>query len=183
MTEKAIGLVELSSVVAGFLVADAALKAGTVRLVLSRSICSGKYMVLIAGEPSAVQSAVAAGCEAANGCLIDSIVIPNLHPDVITALGRTSVAPPEGALGILESFNVATLIRAADAAAKSAPVQLLEVRVAMALGGKAFVTLTGDIAAVQTAVASARSIIADAGMLVNAAVITKPHPDVYREVI
>ena len=183
MTEKSIGLVELSSVVAGFQVADAALKAGNVRLVLSRSICSGKYMVLIAGDPSAVQSAVAVGSDAANGCLIDSIVITNIHPDVIIALGRTSVTPPEGALGILESFNVATLIRAADAAVKSAHVNLLEVRVAMALGGKAFFTVTGDISAVQDAVAAGRKIIADAGMLVNAAVITNPHPDVYREVI
>ncbi|HNC24514.1 MAG TPA: BMC domain-containing protein, partial [Opitutaceae bacterium] len=158
-------------------------KAGTVRLVLSRSICSGKYMVLIAGDPSAVQSAIAAACEAANGCLIDSFVITNIHPDVILALGRTSAAPPSGALGILESFNVATLIKAADACAKSAPIQLLEVRVAMALGGKAFVTLTGDVAAVQTAVKAGREIIADAGVLVNAAVISRPHPDVYREVI
>jgi len=183
MTEKSIGLIELSSVVAGFLVADTTLKAGNVRLMLSRSICSGKYMVLIAGDASGVKSAVTAGCEAANGCLIDSFVITNIHPDVITALGRTQVAPPLGALGILESFNVATLIKAADAAAKSAPVQLLEVRVAMALGGKAFVTMTGDVAAVQTAVAAGREIIADAGMLVNAAVITRPHPDVYREVV
>lgn len=183
MTEKSIGLLELSSVVAGFLVADTALKAGNVRLVLSRSICSGKYMVLVAGDPSGVNSAVAAGAEAAEGCLIDSIVITNIHADVITALGRTNVAPPDGALGILESFNVATLIRAADAAAKSAHVQLLEVRVAMALGGKAFVTMTGDVAAVQAAVAAGREIIADAGMLVNAAVIARPHPDVYREVV
>jgi microcompartment protein CcmL/EutN len=183
MTEKSVGLIELSSIVAGFLVADAALKAGNVRLLLSRSICSGKYMVLIAGNPSAVESAVAAGCAAATGCLIDSFVITNIHPDVIAALGRTDVAPPDGALGILESFNVATLIKAADAVAKSAPVRLLEVRVAMALGGKAFVTVTGDVAAVQTAIAAGRAIIADAGMLVNAAVITRPHPDVYREVV
>ncbi len=183
MTEKSIGLVELSSVVAGCLEADAALKAGPVRLVLSRSICSGKYMVLIAGDPSAVQSAIAAGCDAATGCLIDSFVITNIHPDVITALGRTAVAPPTGALGILESFNVATLIKAADACAKSAAIQLLEVRVAMALGGKAFVTMTGDVAAVQVAVQAGREIIAAAGMLVNAAVITRPHPDVYREVV
>jgi len=183
MSERSIGLVELSSVAAGFQVADTMLKAGNVRLILSRSICSGKYMVLVAGDPSAVQSAIAAGCEAATGCLIDSFVITNIHPDVITALGRTSVAPPEGALGILESFNVATLIRAADACAKSAPVQLFEVRVAMALGGKAFVTMTGDISAVETAVDAGRKIIAAAGMLVNSAVITRPHPDVYREVV
>jgi microcompartment protein CcmL/EutN len=140
-------------------------------------------MVLIAGDPSAVQSAVAAGAEAANGCLIDSFVIASLHPDVIAALGRTQVTPPEGALGIIESFNVATLLQAADAAAKRAAVQLLEIRLAMALGGKAFVTMTGDVASVQAAVDAGRKVIADAGMLVNAVVLPRPHPDVYREII
>jgi microcompartment protein CcmL/EutN len=176
-------MIELSSVAAGFQVADAMLKAGNVRLYLSRSICSGKYMVLIAGDASAVESAVAAGAEAASGCLIDSFVVASIHPDVLTALGRTSVVPPDGALGIIESFNVATLLQAADAAAKRATVQLLEIRLAMALGGKAFVTMTGDVASVQAAVAAGRKIIADAGMLVNAVVISRPHPDVYREMV
>lgn len=183
MSEKSVGLIEMSSIAAGFAVADTMLKAGDVRLHLSRSICSGKYMILVAGDASAVASAVAAGAEAANGCLIDKVVLPRIHPDVLIALGRTSVAVPNGALGVLESFNVATLIRAADAAAKSAAVQLLDVRLAMALGGKAFVTLTGDVASVQTAVEAGRRVIADAGMLVNAVVIPRPHPDVYREIL
>ena len=183
MNEKAIGLIELSSVAAGFVVADTMLKAGTVRLLLSRSICSGKYMVLIGGDTAAVESAVAAGAQAADGCLIDQFVIPNVHPDVLTALGRSQPAQPDGALGILESFNVATLIEAADAAAKAANITLLEIRLAMALGGKAFVTLTGDVASVQAAVAAGRQVISQAGVLVNAVVISRPHPDVYREVI
>lgn len=185
MTEKTIGLIELSSIAAGFAVADTMLKAGNVRLLLSRSICSGKYMVLIGGETAAVQSAVAAGAEAANGCLIDQFVIPNVHPDVFVALGRSTAVDPEhaGALGILESFNVATLIEAADAAAKAAAVQLLEIRLAMALGGKAFCTLTGDVGSVQSSIAAGRKVIADAGVLVNAVIISRPHPDVYREVI
>lgn len=183
MNEKSIGLIELSSVAAGFQVADTMLKAGNVRLLLSRSICSGKYMVLIGGETAAVQAAVEAGALGANGCLIDSIVLANIHPDVITALGRTQVSSPTGALGILESFNVATLIEAADAAAKAANITLLEVRAAMALGGKAFCTLTGDVASVQAAIAAGRQVIADAGALVNAVVLSRPHPDVYREVI
>jgi len=183
MTEKSVGLIELSSVAAGFQVADAMLKAGNVRLYLSRSICSGKYMVLIAGDASAVGSAVAAGAEAANGCLIDSFVVASIHPDVLTALGRTQVTPPTGALGVIESFSVATLLQAADAAAKRAAVQLLEIRLAMALGGKAFVTMTGDVASVEAAVAAGRKVIADAGMLVNAVVIARPHPDVYREMV
>jgi microcompartment protein CcmL/EutN len=183
MNERSIGLIELSSIASGFSVADTMLKAGNVRLLLSRSICSGKYMVLIGGDTSAVEAAVQAGDEAAGGCLIDSLVVPNLHPDVFTAIGRTQPVEPNGALGILESFNVATLIQAADAVAKSASVQLLEVRLAMALGGKAFCSMTGDVASVQAAVAAGRKVIADAGVLVNAVVISRPHPDVYREVI
>ena len=181
--EKSIGLLELSSIAAGFQAADTMLKAGNVRLLLSRTICSGKYMVVIGGDTAAVSSAVSAGADAANGCLIDKFVISNLHPDVFIALGRTQPVQPDGALGILESFNVATLLQAADAAVKAASVTLLEVRLAMALGGKAFCTLTGDVASVQAAVAAGRQVIADAGVLVYSVVLSRPHPDVYREVV
>ncbi len=183
MNHKSVGLIELSSIASGFQVADAMLKASNVYILLSRSICSGKYMVLIGGETAAVEAATKVGAEAANGCLIDSIVIPNLHPDVLTAIGRSQPVEPNGALGILESFNVATLIKAADACAKAADVQLLEVRLAMAMGGKAFCTMTGDVASVQAAVAAGREVIAEAGVLVNAVILSRPHRDVYREVI
>lgn len=183
MNERSIGLIELSSVAAGFEVADTMLKAGNVRLLLSRSICSGKYMVLIGGETAAVQAAVDAGVQATNGCLIDQFTIANVHPEVFTALGRTTPVEPNGALGVLESFNIATMIQAADAAAKAASVTLLEIRLAMALGGKAFCTMTGDVGSVQSAVAAGRRVIAEAGVLVNAVVISRPHPDVYREII
>ena len=53
----------------------------------------------------------------------------------------------------------------------------------MALGGKAFCTLTGDVSAVQSAIEAGRKLIAEAGTLVNAVVISRPHPDVYREII
>jgi len=183
MNQRSIGLVELSSIAAGFEAADTMLKAGNVQLLLSRSICSGKYMVLICGETAAVASAVAAGAESASGSLIDQFVIPNVHPEVFTALGRTQPIDTNGALGILEGFNVATLLQAADAAAKAAAVTLVEVRLAMALGGKAFVTMTGDVGSVQAAVAAGRRVLSEAGLLVNAVVISRPHPDVYREII
>jgi microcompartment protein CcmL/EutN len=183
MNEKSIGLIELSSVAAGFKVADTMLKAGNVRLLLSRSICSGKYMILIGGDSAAIEAAIAAGSEGANGCLIDDMVIANVHPDVFAALGRSQPPQPEGALGVVESFNIATMIRAADAMAKSASVTLMELRLAMALGGKAFCTLTGDVSSVEAAVAVGKRILSESGMLVNAIVLPRPHPDVYREVI
>ena len=72
---KSIGMIEMSSIAAGFNVADTMLKAGDITLILARSICSGKYMVLIGGETSSVQSSVDAGIAAADGCLIAHFVI------------------------------------------------------------------------------------------------------------
>ena len=74
----------------------------------------------------------------------------NLHPGGISAIGRTQPLQPDGALGILESFNVATMIKAADAAAKTAQRAVARSRLAMAVGGKAFCSMTGDVASVQT---------------------------------
>ena len=183
MNDKSIGIIELSSVAAGFSTADAMLKAANVRIVLSRSICSGKYMVVICGAVDSVESAVAAGAASAAGFLIAQFVFPNLHPDVVAAIGRSQVAEPGGALGILESFSVSTLLEGADAAVKAGNVQLLEIRLAMALGGKAFCTMTGDVAAVQAAVEAGGQTIAHSGMLVNAVVIPRPHPEAWREVV
>jgi microcompartment protein CcmL/EutN len=84
---------------------------------------------------------------------------------------------------VVESFSVASLIEAADAAAKTAHVRLLEIRLAMALGGKAFVTLTGDVAAVTSAVASAAAVCADRGLLVNKVVIPNPRKELLKELI
>jgi microcompartment protein CcmL/EutN len=87
------------------------------------------------------------------------------------------------ALGILESFSVAALIEGADAAVKSASVELIEIRLAMALGGKAFVTMTGDVAAVEAAVDAGAAVIARKGMLVNKVVIPRPRPELLSEMI
>lgn len=183
MAKDSIGLIELTSIAAGFAVADTMLKAADVEIVLSRSICSGKYMVMVRGEVGAVQAAVSAGQHAGNFSVIDSFVIPNLHEAVFPAIsGATKVEDLES-LGVVESFSVASLIEGADAAVKAADVTLIEIRLAMALGGKAFVTMTGDVAAVQAAVEAAAQVIGQRGLLVNKVVIPSPRPELLTEII
>ena len=183
MARNSIGLIELTSVAAGFQVCDTMLKAADVELVLARSICSGKYMVMVRGEVGAVEAAVSAGVSEARFSIVDSFVIPNLHESVFPALsGATKVETLE-ALGILESFSVAALIEGADAAVKAANVELIEIRLAMALGGKAFVTLTGNVAAVQAAIDAGAQIVGQKGMLVNKVVIPSPRPELLNEMI
>ena len=145
MEYTAIGLIEYSSIAKGIGSADAMVKAAEVELVISRTICSGKYMNLVAGDVQAVKQSISAGEEYAEESVIDTFVIPNIHPDVFSAMAGSTQVVKLDALGIIESFSVASLIEGADAAAKTAEVQLIEIRLAMALGGKAFVTFTGPV--------------------------------------
>jgi microcompartment protein CcmL/EutN len=183
MAKNCIGLIEMTSIAAGFQTCDAMLKAADVEVVLSRSICSGKYMVLIRGDVAAVQSSVEAGCRVCEVGIIDRFVIPNVHESIFPAIAGTNPRTNLKALGILESFSVTSLIEGADAAAKSANVQLLEVRLAMALGGKAFVTLTGDVADVTAAVEAGARVIGAKGLLVNKVIIANPRDELLTEVI
>src|SRR6476469_3282018 len=115
MAKNSIGLIELTSIAAGFQSCDAMLKAADVDLLLSRSICSGKYMVMVRGDVAAVQAAFSAGLKAGNFSVIDSFVIPNLHEAVFPAIAGSSKVETLQALGVAESFSVAPLIEGADA--------------------------------------------------------------------
>jgi microcompartment protein CcmL/EutN len=183
MEKNSIGLIELTSIASGMLAADIMLKTSAVELILSRTICSGKYIVLIGGDVAAVQAAVESAVNTIDTAVIDHFVIPNVHPSLFPALsGHTRVDALE-ALGIIESFSVASLIEGADAAVKAANVDLIEVRLAMALGGKAFCTLTGEVAAVTSAVDAGARIIAEKGLLVNKVVIPAPRQELLSEMI
>ncbi|MGB9826680.1 MAG: BMC domain-containing protein, partial [Desulfofundulus sp.] len=99
---------------------------------------------------------------------------PNVHPSVFPAITATSQVDELQALGIIETFTVASLIIAADASAKAAEVQLIEIRLAAGLGGKSYVTMTGDVAAVKSAVEAGTQRVASQGLLVDSVVIPSP---------
>lgn len=181
--KNTIGGVELSSIAKGFETADAMLKTAQVELVLSRTICPGKYVVLVSGEVAEVTAAVNAGVAKAAHALVDNFVIPNVHPGVFPALSGTVELCDMQSLGIIECFSVSALIEAADAAVKTAEVTLLEIRLAMALGGKAFVTLTGTVAAVEAAVAAGAKEAGKKGLLIERVVIPQPRPELLRELM
>lgn len=182
-SRNAIGLLELTSIAKGIEATDLMLKAAAVELLASRSICSGKFMVLVRGDVAACESAVEAGAASARDCVADRIVIANLHPEVFPAIAQSSVVEQVEALGILEAFNVASLIEAADAAVKSAEVSLVEIRLAMALGGKAFAILSGHVSAVRSAVETGKMVLGERGLLTNWAIIPAPRPELVKELL
>ena len=70
----------------------------------------------------------------------------------------------------------------ADAAVKAAEIDLIEIRLGRGLGGKSFITLTGDVAAVKAAVAAAADMGEEHGMVANTVVIPSPHPDLFKAI-
>ena len=84
---------------------------------------------------------------------------------------------------MIETFSAASIIDAADAAVKSANVTLLRVHLAMALGGKGFVLMAGDVSSVQAAVAAGSQAAAEEGMLVARVVIPAPSEELFRDYI
>lgn len=180
-----IGLLELSSIATGYEVEDAMLKAASVDLLVARTICSGKYLVIVAGDTAAVTASVEAGQERAGDALVEARVVPRVHPQIFPAISGAVDLDPEAvdALGVVETFSASSIIDCADAAAKAADVNLFRVHLAMAIGGKGFFLVTGTVSAVEAAVAAGEEIARESGILVDRRVIPRPRKALFREYI
>jgi len=177
----AIALLELSSVARGIEVADAVLWEAQISMLFAEPVQPGKYVLLFTGSVQALTSALRRGSETAAESLTDRMLIQQVHEQVPLGLQRCGkINGILDALGIVETSTVASAVLAADAALKTAAVDLLELRIANGLGGKSFFTLTGEVSDVRSAVMAGASSAAEGGRLLRDVVIARPHADLVR---
>ena len=179
----AIGVVETNSIPLGVLAGDAMLKAAAVELVSAQTACAGKYIVLVSGDVAAVSAAVSAGEASAASAMIDSLVIPNVDERVIIAMSGAPTVETARAVGVVETFSLASTISAADTAVKTAEVDLIEVRLGRGMGGKSFLIYTGDVAAVEAASKAIENSEGSKGLIGSSVVIPSPHMDMIRALL
>lgn len=180
---KAIGMVEFQTVSTGMSGADTMIKTAEVDIIECSTVCPGKYIVIISGELSAVKASVDAAKSKYGAKVIDSFVLGNPHDSLFSAIyGATA---PEGveALGVMESFSAATAIVAADAAAKTALVELIELRLARGMCGKSYLLLTGSVSAVSAAIEKAEEEASARGMLLDSSVIPRPDKKLWQSIL
>lgn len=180
---QAIGLVELISIAKGIEAADAMVKVADVEILTSTPVCPGKYFVLVHGDVAAVESSVKAGVRIGGNYVVDEFILPNVHPAVYPSITSTSTVTDIQALGIMESFSIASMIVSADSALKAADVDAIELRLGTGIGGKSFFTLTGDVAAVNAAVEAGAQSAIDKGFLVEKVIIPSPSKKLIRSII
>ncbi len=177
MKHPAIALLEFRSIARGITSADAMIKKAPVLLLEARTVCPGKYIVLIGGEVADVEEAYRAGVDVGNELVVDQLFLPQVHTQIIPAMQACTDVKGIDALGIIETFSVASAIISADTAVKTTDVQLLELRLANGLGGKAFFPMSGDIAEVEAAIEAGTNCLRKSASLVDFSIIPSPHPD------
>mgnify|MGYP000951100058 CR=1 FL=1 len=168
---RAIGMVECTTVSTGFKAADEMAKAADVEILQAEVTCPGKFVILVAGELSAVRASVDVAAGKYSDKVMDTFVLGNPHESIFPAIYGTAQPEKIEALGILETYDVAALIVAADLAAI---VDLIELRLAKGMCGKSYMTLTGSVSAVQAAIDHAKTEAGDRGMFLDSSVIPRP---------
>jgi len=180
----ALGLIETCSIARGMVVCDSMVKRAAVDVLEAFTVSPGRFVILVAGEVAEVEESLAAGLTSAAEELLDQLFLPHPHLRLLPAIRRLPVtpAPTIEAVAIYETTTIASTLLAADAALKAAEVELLEVRLATGIGGKAYFLLTGLLHEAQAALEAARAAI-EAARTVKVELIPRPHPDFIRAVV
>lgn len=180
---KAIGMAEYQTVSVGIAAADLMIKTARVEIIEAQTVCPGKYIILITGELSAVRASVDAARSRYGEKLIDSFVLGNPDGSVLPAIYGANEIQNRNALGTLETFSVAAMIVAADTAAKTANVELIELRLARGMCGKSYMLITGEVAAVSAAIEAAQLAAGDKGMFLDSSVIANPDAGLWETIL
>ena len=181
--DKAIGLVEYITVPGGIRAADKMVKTAEIEILEAQTVCPGKYLVLICGKLSAVNAAIEAGKLEFEENIIDSFILGDPHESIFKAISGVSDPGEVEAMGIIETFSAASIIVAADIAAKTAKVNLIEIRISRGMCGKSYITMSGEIAAVEASVEAACKSASEDGMLLDKAVIARPDSKLWEKMI
>ncbi len=180
---KAIGMIEFKTVSAGITAADQMVKTARVEILEAQTVCPGKYIALIAGELSAVNAAVERAKATRSEELIGTFVLGNPDESIFPAIYGSSRIEGVDALGVLETYDASSIIVAADIAAKTAIVKLIELRIAKGMCGKSYMLITGEVAACEAAIEKAKAAVGERGMYLDSSVIAHPDEQICKSIL
>ncbi len=180
-----IGIIELASIYKGFEVQDYILKQARVEKLIARTICSGKYLIIVRGELADIEDRLEMARQVGDFAIVNALYIPNVEDKIFPAISGCTTMDIEqvDAMILLETFSVAAVVKAVDLAVKEADIDVPRIHVAMAVGGKGFAVLTGNDEALKSAIEPALDFLKDDGSLAGYTLITNPHPDVLRDLV
>lgn len=181
--ERSIGVVEFRSIAVGISAIDIIVKASDVKIIDARTICPGKYYIIFAGMVSAVKNSLDVIESESKDFIIDSLAIPNVYEQIFAGLTGTSEIRQPQSIGVIETLTSPSIIWAADAAIKATDIDIVEVRIARAIGGKNICVINGALSDVTESIRAGIQYSLEKGFLVDSEIIASPHEDLYRAIL
>lgn len=149
----ALALLEFDTIGSGILASDLMVKRSPIALLRCGTIHPGRFLILIGGSVSSTEEAFAVGAELGETerTLTGSVFLGDIHPTLHDAILGTRQKLDGDALLVIETRSSPALLAAVDAAIKSTPVVVAEVRLGDDLGGRALALMSGSLTNAETA--------------------------------
>ena len=180
--QDALALIELDSIPAGILTADAMLKEAPIAVLKSGTVHNGKFLILIGGSVASVGMAFAKGMSRGQDHLLDAVFLPDIHESVYQAcLGKRMTCGSE-ALSVMEVSTVAAILQSSDAAMKGAEVDLVELRLADDLGGKSIAIYAGKVEDVEMAINISEKTVKNPENILSQSIIPHVDPELAKQI-
>ena len=172
----AIAFVEISSIARGYVTLDRLVKKANVNVRLARPVTPGKFIILFGGDLASVEESFLDAQECAQNTLLDSLLLPFAHPELLPAV-EASVSRGEGeSFAIVELTHLASTLLAADVALKTSATSVMKMHLAVGIGGKGYFTLSGPLGDVEAAL-EAIALHVPAERLIACELIANPHAE------
>ena len=148
-------LLEFATISAGVFASDLMVKRSPIALLRCGTVHPGRFLILVGGSVASTEEAFAVGVELGEtqGTLTGSVFLGDVHPTLHDAVLGTRLALHGDALAVIETRSSPALLAAVDAAIKSTPVILAEIRLADDISGHAVALMSGDLTDAETAIA------------------------------
>lgn len=173
---NAVGLLEMAQIAFGYWIAHELSKHAAIDMLWAETICPGHFLVIFTGSSASVEAAMEMFSNFDESEVISYGMLANIHRDVMGTLQNPRGMGQGQALGIIETLGIAPAISAADGMVKGAAVNLVDIRFAGGMAGKALVMCEGRVDAVQAALDHAAKLLEPADV-VSAVILASPHPE------
>jgi microcompartment protein CcmL/EutN len=179
----AIAVVEFDEIPTGMSATDAMLKKAPIAFVKCGTITRGRYLTLVGGTTASVDEALREALAHGGSAVLDHLFLADVHPRVYDAILGRRKPGNSGALAIIETDTVAANVRAAEAALKGTPVDLIEIRLAdTGLSGRGLSVYQGALPDIEAAIDIVTRYVDQSGGQLRHRIISSPHEALIKQI-
>ena len=150
---------------------------------VDKTICPGKFLLMLGGDIGAVQQAIETGTSQAGEMLVDSLGAGEYSPSVLPAISGLNIVDSGRRRGSSKPGAWRPASAPLTGGESGSNVTLVRVHMAFGIGGKCYMVVAGDIADVDNAVTVASDSAGEKGLLVYRAVIPRPHDALWQQLV